>query len=222
MRTDQYGEFVTIMNRAALLTYHQKGKDWQQFVMTMFEELAQYELPDIENAVSFHVQHDKFLPTLSDIIRRIDGSPEGRAASAWAIVLNAIRHIGGYNSVAFPAPAYNYALSQLGGWIEFCSSLREDNIKWQGISFERIFVLGDCRASWDDVPGKIRVERYCVGRFEIHNRMNEYTLPEVIDARTRRPIAGFRAALQAFASRETKIAPVAIALADIENPANRK
>ena len=201
MRKDQYSGFQEIMKRAALLTYKPKDTDFKDLVLALFEELApRYALSQVDAAVRRHVQLEKFFPVLSDIIRHIDGTPEDRAVLAWVNVIKAVRYIGQYNSVAFPFPEYNFAISQMGEWIGFCSSLREDELKWSKRDFERFYVLGDQRVSWHNEADKIRVPRYCVGSFELNSRALGYALPDVIDAETRQPIAGFRDNLPALNS----------------------
>ncbi|GHV35048.1 hypothetical protein FACS1894187_06900 [Synergistales bacterium] len=202
MRKDQYPEFINIMKRVATLTYKPKNTDFNELVLALFEELApRYELSQVETAVRIHVNLEKFFPMLSDIVKRIDGTPEERATMAWALVVEAVRHIGHSNSVAFPTPAYNFAIRQMGGWIALCPSLRDEELKWRGKEFERAFIFGEREAVWDDTPGKIRVERYCVGSYEVNNRAQGHALPDVIDAKTRQPIVGFRDSLPALDSR---------------------
>ena len=210
MRSDQYQDFEKIMDRAALLTYQQKGKDWRKLINAMFEELAQYELEEVRMAVAAHVRLEKFFPMLADIVKRIDNAPEERAALAWSIVIDAIRYICSSCSVAFPSPAYNYAIKQMGGWIKLCQGMMDDEIKWRRKEFERFFIIGEPVASWEHEPGKVQVDRYCVGTYEVNNRVQGYALPDVLDARTRQPIIGFRDALPALSE---KVIPMVEALA---------
>ena len=212
MRRDEYPCFANIMKRAAMLTYKPKNTDFNDLLWVLFEELApRYDLSQIDLAVRLHTQRDKFFPMLSDIIRCIEGTAADRAIIAWGIVMKAVRYVGSSNSVAFPSPEYNFAIAQMGGWIKFSSTLLEDEVKWRGKEFERYFVLGDQRVSWYHEPGKIRVERYCMGTHEINSRRNGYALPEVKNAETGEPIPEFRKALPAPGN---KIASMINALAE--------
>jgi len=212
MRRDEYPCFVNIMKRAAVLTYRPKNTDFNDLLWVLFEELApRYSLLQIDLAVRLHTQREKFFPLLSDIIRCIEGTAEDRAIVAWGIVMKAVRYVGSRNSVAFPSPEYNYAITQMGGWIKFSSTLLEEEVKWRGKEFERYFVLGDQRVSWYHEPGKVRVERYCIGTHEINSRRNGYALPEVKNAETGEPIPEFRKALPA---PENKVASMINALAE--------
>ena len=198
MRRDEYQNFVKIMKRAAMLTYRPKNTDFNDLLLVLFEELApRYELEQIDWAVRLHTQRDKFFPMLSDIIRCIEGTAADRALFAWSKVLYAVRYIGGSNSVVFPAPEYNFAISQMGGWIKFSHTLLDDEIKWRAKDFERHYTFGDQRVSWYNEPGKIRVHRYCIGEHEINNWRNGYELPDVRDAETGKPIPEFRKSLPA-------------------------
>lgn len=190
------------MKRAATLTYKPRDTDFNELVAVLFDELAsEYELRQVAEAVAMHVRQEKFFPMLSDIIRGIEGTAGDHAALAWPLVVNAVRHIGHYNSVAFPAPAYNYALNLMGGWIGLCRSLVDSDVKWRGKDFERFFVIGERCATWSNEPGKIQVDRYCAGVSEAGNRSLGYELPDVIDARTRAAIPDFRVLYPALGAK---------------------
>jgi hypothetical protein len=156
-----------------------------------------FSLAQVEQALHEHMKASPFMPKPCDIITRIKGTTADRAALAWRMVVNAIGRIGRGHSVAFPSPAYIYALNQLGGWQKLCASLTEDEVKWRGKDFERFFEIGERVATWEYEDGKVRVPRYCVGAFEASNRAQGYALPHVIDAATGKPIEGFRASLPA-------------------------
>ena len=192
MNGQQYTEFEAIMSRAALLSFQQKGKDWRALITAMFEELAAYDLEAVRLAVATHVRSEKFFPTLADIVKRIDGDHEDRAAIAWAYVVKAIERLGHYLSVRFPSPAYHYAIEFMGGWQKLCTTLTEAETKWRGKEFERFFEIGERVASWGHELGKVHVPPYLLGWHETHNRRGGYALPDVLDAATGKPIQGFR------------------------------
>jgi hypothetical protein len=195
MTGEQYNDFEAIMNRAALLTFQQKGKDWRALVTAMFEELAMYDLENVRAAVAAHVRSEKFFPTLADIITLIEGCSEDRAALAWAAVVRAVERLGRSLSVRFPSPAYHYAIEQIGGWQKLCTTLTDEEIKWRGKDFERFFEIGERVASWEHEPGKVRVQPYLMGWYEANNRRGGCALPDVVDAETGKPLKDFRAAL---------------------------
>jgi hypothetical protein len=165
--------------------------------------LRDFSLQQVEQALQAHMRTSPFMPKPSDVIAKINGSAQDRAALAWPCVLEAVRRLGHGHSVAFPTPAHNFAITQMGGWIRLCATLLDEEVKWRGKEFERFFVIGDPVASWEYEPGpapgpvKTRVERYCVGEYEANNRARGCALPEVLDAVTGKPIPGFREALLA-------------------------
>ena len=195
MTKNQYAEFFAIMKRAATLTYQQKNKDFEELAVVMFEELGAYELEDVRSAVANHVRYEKFFPMLADIIKRIEGTAEERAALAWQTVLKAIRMIGSGNSIRFPSPAYHYAIEQMGGWMKLCSTLTVEEEKWRGKDFVRFFEIGERVASWEHEPGNVHVPPYLMGWHEINNRRGRDALPDIVDAETGILIAGIREAL---------------------------
>jgi hypothetical protein len=195
MTSDQYNDFEKIMNRAALLTFQQRGKDWRALITAMFEELGDFSLDSVRDAVAGHVRAEKFFPALADIVRRIEGGSETRAALAWAVVARAVTKLGRTASVRFPSPAYHYAIEQMGGWQKLCASLRDEDLPFRGREFARFFEAGERVASWGNEPGKVRVPPYLMGWHEINNRRCGQELPDIVDAQTGSPINGFRAAL---------------------------
>ena len=198
MKSDQYAGFEEIMERAAILTYQQKNKNWRILLNTMFEELAAYELEDIRSAVVAHVRTEKFFPALADIIRRIEGSPEDRAMVAWANVMKAIAKTGYYDSVRFPSPAYHYAIEQMGGWMHLTQMLEKDG-PWRAKEFMRWFAIGEQKASWGREDGRIKVPAYLRGFFEIDNGSRGFPegIPAIKDAITGKTMPEMREALKA-------------------------
>jgi hypothetical protein len=183
VKDDQYSAFDYIMSKAALLTFMQRGKDWEGLVTAMFEELAQYDLEVIRAAIAAHVRSEKFFPTLADIVRRIEGSPEDRAKLAWQMVIRAIQKFGHGANVRFPSPAYHYAIAQMGGWTALCSKLREDELPFREKDFEQFFKIGEHVASWEHAEGKVHVPAYLSGFYERQNKI--YALPsKVVDVVT--------------------------------------
>jgi hypothetical protein len=190
MKSGQYAEFEALLERAALLTFQQRGKDWRALVTAMFEELAAYDLESVRAAIAEHVRSEKFFPALADIVRRIEGPDETRAALAWAVVIRAVTKLGRVASVRFPSPAYHYAIERMGGWQKLCATLRDADLPFRGREFERLFAAGEKVAAWEPEPGKVAVPTYLMGWHEAANRRDGYALPDVIDAATGEPIKG--------------------------------
>lgn len=82
----------------------------------MFEALSQYSLDDIKRAVAAHIQTSPFAIKPADIVKYLSGSAEDRSVYAWRVFVQALGRYGYYDSVAFPDPAYHFAIIRLGGW----------------------------------------------------------------------------------------------------------
>lgn len=72
----------------------------------------------------------QFMPKPADIIRQIKGTSEerrlileGRANVQWAIALKKIGSCGMYNTPKFDDPTTVTVIAQMGGWINFCNML---------------------------------------------------------------------------------------------------
>jgi hypothetical protein len=160
-----------------------------------FVLLLPYSLEQVTAALQGHMQSSVFMPKPADIITRIKGTSEDRAALAWALVVRAVECLGHYVSVRFPSPAFHYAIGQMGGWQKLCATLTDAEVKWRGKEFERFFEIGERVASWERTARKVYVPPYLVGWHEANNRRGGHALPDVVDAETGRPIQGLRAAL---------------------------
>lgn len=177
MTTEDFKTFQGIMHQAADLTVMPNGKDIERTIIALFEGLKQYGLGDVSRAVSEHCRSERFFPMLADIVRRIEGSAEDRAASAWALVLKAIERFGHSDSVRFPLPAIHYAVQQMGGWRHLCRTLTNDDLPFRAKDFERYYLIGENIASWTDAEGKTRVPSYLQGEHERNNISAGYDVP---------------------------------------------
>lgn len=188
MTEADFSAFAGLMDRAAELTTVPNGKDVGRVTMALFEELLPYPLERVREALSDHCRSEKFFPTLSDIVTRIEGRAEDRAAAAWAMVLKAMGRFGYYDSVRFPDPATHYAIGQMGGWRYLSEHLTAEDAPFRAKDFARFFGIGERIASWEHIPGKVRVAPYLVGQHEAENRRNGYDRRTVWDAVTCAPI----------------------------------
>ena len=210
MTSQDYDGFKKLLERAATVTFLQRGKDWETLVTVMFEELVQYDLEAIRMAVGAHVRSEKFFPALADIIRRIEGRPEDRSAVAWALVLKAISRFGHDTSVRFPSPAFHYALDQMGGWAKLCMRLTEDELPFRAKDFARFFEIGERCATWDGANGTVKVPAYLAGTCELSNRANGHRLPpKVYDVESGAVLEGL-----ALPAQKGEVVPIMAALAE--------
>ena len=188
MRKDEFQAFCELMERAADVTVMPNGKNLERVTVALFEGLAAYPLAVVAEAVAAHCRSGRFFPMLSDIVTRIEGKVEDRAAAAWALVLKAVARHGHWDSVRFPVPAIHYAIGQMGGWRHLCCTLTADNIPFRARDFSGHFAVGERVASWEEAAGpgpeRVRVPAYLPGEHELNNRARGYDLRRVWDAGT--------------------------------------
>ena len=172
--------------------------------------LQKFSLEQVKSALQEHMASSPYMPKPCDVIQRIEGRPEDRAAAAWALVLRAISRFGHDTSVRFPSPAIHYALNQMGGWAKLCMRLTDAELPFRARNFSRFFAMGERCASWNGANGTVKVPAYLAGTCELSNRTNGYALPaKVYDAETGEALEG-----QALPTGAGKVVPFMAALAE--------
>lgn len=147
--------------------------------------LKKFSLAQVKAALQEHMAASPYMPKPCDVVRRIEGQPEDRAAVAWALVLRAISRFGYDTSVRFPSPAFHYAVGQMGGWAKLCMRLTEAELPFRAKDFARFFEIGERCATWDGANGTVKVPAYLAGTCELSNRTNGHRLPaRVYDVET--------------------------------------
>lgn len=171
--------------------------------------LKKFSLAQVKAALQEHMASSPYMPKPCDVLCRIEGQPEDRAAVAWGMVLRAISRFGHDTSVRFPSPAFHYAVEQMGGWAKLCMRLTEAELPFRGRDFARFFEIGERCATWDGANGTVKVPAHLAGTCELSNRTNGYALPaRVYDAET-----GAVLEKQALPAGVGKVVPFATALA---------
>lgn len=147
--------------------------------------LQKFSLSQVKAALQEHMAVSPYMPKPCDVIQRIEGHPEDRAAAAWGMVLRAISRFGHDTSVRFPSPAIHYALNQMGGWAKLCMRLTDAELPFRARDFAQFFAMGERCASWNGANGTVKVPAYLAGTCDLSNRTNGYALPtKVYDAET--------------------------------------
>lgn len=171
--------------------------------------LQKYSLVQVKSALQEHMAASPYMPKPCDVIQRIEGRGEDRAAAAWALVMKAVSRFGHDTSVRFPSPAIHYALEQMGGWARLCMRLTDAELPFRAKDFAQFFAMGERCASWDGANGTVKVPAHLAGTCELSNRTNGYALPaRVYDAET-----GEVLEKQALPASVGKVVPIATALA---------
>ena len=171
--------------------------------------LQKFSLTQVKAALQGHMASSPYMPKPCDVIQRIEGGAEDRAAAAWALVMKAVSRFGHDTSVRFPSPAIHYALEQMGGWARFCMRLADAELPFRAKDFAQFFAMGERCASWDGASGTVKVPAYLAGTCELSNRANGHRLPaRVYDAETGKVLDGL-----ALPAQKGEVVPIMAALA---------
>ena len=177
--------FNEILDFVNDLTIMPGGKDLTRIKNALFISLAEYPLEVVAKAVKTHCRNEKFFPTLADIIRQIEGTPDERAALAWSLVMKAKRKYKLRKAIRFPVPAIHFAIEKMGGWEKIFWSVDDINENFKASEFQKFFKIGERCASWDFEPGKIKVCSYFPSEEEIYaKRKGKNFKKEIFDVET--------------------------------------
>ena len=98
------------------------GKPVSEHVVPIWwSALKQYDIKAVQAAFSRHTTNPdggQFMPKPADLIRLIEGGKADQAMQAWSKVDWAVRHIGGYASVAFDDQLIHAVIADMGGWVK--------------------------------------------------------------------------------------------------------
>lgn len=183
-RKTDWTAFVELVKSAALLTGKQNITDGA--LKIFFDVLEEYDIEHVRDAFGKHFRspEGRYFPTPSHIISQIEGTPEDRAAAAWALLERAILRYDSYTSVRFPRPAFHYAIRELGGWLKLCERYNDSSdreIAFMARDFKQFYAIGEKHCSaWNTVPS------YFPGLFERDNEIGGYVehIPPVVDVET--------------------------------------
>ena len=164
--------FYRLLEIANELTIMPGDKKLSRLQEALFMKLKEYPLEVLAKALDDYCRAEKFFPMLADIIKQIEGTPDDRAALAWASVLKAKRKYKLRKGIRFSSPATHFALEKMGGWEKFYWSLDDSNEAIKAKDFFRLFKIGEKCASWNNEPGKIKVCPYFPSDEEIYARQN--------------------------------------------------
>lgn len=139
--------------------------------------LSRYDTDDVLRALEVHLLDPdvgQFPPKPADIVRRISGSNTTVAARAWARVIEAVRLVGGWQSVIFDDPLIHACIEQMGGWMKLCQ-MTEDEAPFRGKDFERLYLGYKQQGAIPNYPPRL------IGKAEAANRERGYqTQPPVL------------------------------------------
>ncbi|MBR1486856.1 MAG: hypothetical protein IJ597_06340 [Synergistaceae bacterium] len=167
------------------ITILPSGKDLARVKAALFTSLREYPLDVVAKALNAHCRNEKFFPTLADIIRQIEGTPDERAALAWALVMKAKRKYKLRKAIRFPVPAIHFAIEKMGGWEQVYWSVDESNESFKSAEFQKFFKIGERCASWGLEIGKVKVCQYFPSEEELYaKRKGKNFKREIFDVET--------------------------------------
>jgi hypothetical protein len=118
--TENAGEFVVLLQGV----HDFYGKDMSEFALGVWVQACQaFTLEQVSKAFTAHTmdaERGAFMPKPSDIVRALYGTVTDRSLVAWGKVMDAVRLVGAYSSVAFDDPAIHCAVEDMGGWPKVC------------------------------------------------------------------------------------------------------
>jgi hypothetical protein len=117
-------KFIEIMSGLCELF----NKQPSEFIFdTYYEIFKNYSLERVNGAVMACVKSYKYntLPKPAEILQFLEDSKEDKALRAWVYVLEAVKKAGYYNTVEFKDKNIHHCISELGGWMWFCSQERD-------------------------------------------------------------------------------------------------
>lgn len=128
------------------------------------------------------VKECKFFPKPVEILVFLQGTSEDKAVQAWALVDNAMRKTGNYESLDFGDPKIHQCIEILGGWSQL-GTLTEDEWKWKRKEFESLYkalpegqgpksVSGFFELSNNTLPEKPETKIVKIGASHTQNLLN--------------------------------------------------
>lgn len=132
--------------------------------------MSRYETDEVLRALEVHLMDPdvgQFAPKPADLVRRISGGNSSRAARAWAKVIEAVRTVGGWQSVVFDDPLIHACIGEMGGWLKLCD-MKEDEVPFRAKDFERFYLGYRQQGATPPYPPVL------IGRAEMQNRVQGY------------------------------------------------
>lgn len=104
--------------------------------------MNRYDLPAVKEALQAHIDNPdtgQFMPKPADVVRYLEGSSRTRAMQAWSKVMDAIKHVGAYQSIVFDDPLIHAVIQNMGGWTNLCK-VKNDELPFRANEFEKRYV----------------------------------------------------------------------------------
>lgn len=152
---------------AALLAgvYEFYGKACSPFALAVWwQGMQQHDLAAVREALGRHClnpDNGQFCPKPADVVRMMHGSTLDAAQLAWTKAIDAVHHVGTYETVCFDDPIINAVVSEMGGWIPF-GLVTEKELPFKQREFEQRYRAyrgrGGVRSHPRTLPGRFDLE----------------------------------------------------------------
>jgi hypothetical protein len=147
---------------AALLAdvycFYPKQGEFSEFALNVWWAAMQpFDYPAVADALNRHAvnpDNGQFLPKPADVVKLLGGSNLDRATLAWTKALQAIHHVGTYDSVCFDDPIINVVILEMGGWIQL-GLVVEKELPFKQREFELRYRAYLTKGSFEDYPREL-------------------------------------------------------------------
>jgi len=117
--------FVKLLT--AVCALHERSL--HEYVIEIYwQALVGFEFRAVKQAFEAHIKHPhtgQFMPKPADILRYLQGDHEVQALQAWSRLQQALREIGGNQTVVFDDPLLHQVVEEMGGWISFAERTQQ-------------------------------------------------------------------------------------------------
>ena len=126
MTDSDFLEFATYLTGTAEVFDAQLSKVKIDFYFNALKDLT---IAEINTAINHIVRTSRFFPKPAEIREAVYGKPEDRAVIAVDKIQNALRGVGGYQTICFDDPIIHLIIQNYGGWVKL-SDITQDEWKW--------------------------------------------------------------------------------------------
>lgn len=135
-----------------------------------FAALRDMDIDSVASAIGSAMRNSTFFPKPAELRAFIEGSAEDKANQAWETVMDALKHGGFWNSVAFRDGAIGQTINSVfGGWVACSEALH--NLSDEMITAKRKEFMGAYR----NAVRQGREVNYLPGYHETNNRASGHT-----------------------------------------------
>lgn len=129
-------EFEAILN-GLLVEVYARAPLSRDGLRLWWAAMSRYSMAEIRAALSAHTMDadvGQFPPKPADIVKRLEGTGEGRAFGAWNKALAAVQRVGTYADVVFDDPIIHAVIADMGGWVKL-GQTPNDEIQFRAAEF---------------------------------------------------------------------------------------